>query len=208
MTEYRDPGMIEHAPSCHLQHGLGGQCNCGASDRALVDSSTFSTPTPRLGHAQGRAIAEAEERRERAEAIAADPAFVTFPLGDALDNDPHPWEDADARHWPEQTPGGSRRWKPRWGHERATIPTPQLDEARRREDERVRLAELIHGAGGEAIAALHAKIGEEDARARSLLPDPPDGWEWEAQLQTEAVGAHVLGEVVVRIVYRLREVTP
>lgn len=87
------------------------------------------------------------------------------------------------------------------------IPTPRLDEARRREDQRATFASLITDAGSEAIAALHAKIAEEDGRARSLLPDPPDGWEWEASLQSDAVGAHVLGEVVVRIVYRLREVT-
>lgn len=33
-TEHEDPGFIQHANYCHLQHGMGGMCNCGASARA------------------------------------------------------------------------------------------------------------------------------------------------------------------------------
>jgi len=63
-------------------------------------------------------------------------------------------------------------------------------------------------AAREAIDRVVAAIRAEDARARSLLPDPPPGWEWDGELVTRESGAGVGAEVTARIVYRLREVTP
>ena len=63
-------------------------------------------------------------------------------------------------------------------------------------------------AAREAIDRVIASIRAEDARARSLLPDPPPGWEWDGELVTRESGEGVGAEVTARIVYRLREVTP
>jgi len=49
MTTNEDPGMIEHSLSCHLQHGLGGRCNCGASDRASEALRNRGTEAPAAG---------------------------------------------------------------------------------------------------------------------------------------------------------------
>lgn len=32
VLRYRDPGMIQHESYCHLQHGRGGRCTCGAPE--------------------------------------------------------------------------------------------------------------------------------------------------------------------------------
>lgn len=45
----------------------------------------------------------------------------------------------------------------------------------------------------------------EDARARSCLPPSPNGYHWEAALETRPNGTAALGEVRVRISYRLTQ---
>lgn len=87
-----------------------------------------------------------------------------------------------------------------------SIPTPTLDAARRKEFDRSQLEGMIRRADGD-FRELHAKIAQEAARVRALLPAAPPGWEWEPTILPEAHGTAALGEVSVKIVYRLREVT-
>lgn len=56
---------------------------------------------------------------------------------------------------------------------------------------------------------LWVKLRDEDARMRSqVLPSPPVGWEWHAELRAEEDEAGLAGAVRVRLVYTIRQVTP
>lgn len=59
----------------------------------------------------------------------------------------------------------------------------------------------IQGALDRVLSALLA----EDGRARSELPEPPSGWFWDATIEETPTGSGPIGEVRVRLVYRLRE---
>lgn len=61
------------------------------------------------------------------------------------------------------------------------------------------------------VDELMAKVRAEDERMRRLLPSAPEGFEWVGELQTGRPYADFTrnrGELVARLVYRLREVRP
>lgn len=201
MTEHRDPGMIEHAPSCHLQHGLGGRCTCGASDRGSQRDAGPMSHADALGAYDDTADPMPPELPDRVIDALREEEPPPRPLsllreliGDA------PQRQSDFALWPPTRPyGDGEGVTVRQGDTLPAVARPRLsfdwNDYGQRDD-----------AAREAIDRVVAAIRAEDARARSLLPDPPPGWEWDGELVTRESGAGVGAEVTARIVYRLREV--
>ncbi len=211
MTEHRDESQHDAPPMSHADA-------LGAYDDT-VDPMPPDLPDRILGgDAMGRAIAEAEDRRSYREAVAngwpitskagvpvppvdeepppRPPSLLRELLGDG------PQRQSDFALWPPTRPFGDGGATVRQGDTLPTIPQrPRLsfdwNDYGQHDD-----------AAREAIDRVIAAIRAEDARARSLLPDPPPGWEWDGELVTRESGAGVGAEVTARIVYRLREVTP
>lgn len=173
--------------------GLGSQRDAGPMTHADALGAYDDTADPMPPDLPDRIIrAQREDFDDRAPARPL--SLLRELLGDA------PQRQSDFALWPPTRPYGEAGLTVRQGDETPRPPRSTFDwnDYGQRDD-----------AAREAIDRVVAAIIAEDRRARSSgLPPAPDGYEWDGELVTREAGEGVQGEVVVKIVYRLREVKP